>query len=109
MGCRLVSRARDRGESRGKKGVGRVRVKRWRKWRDPRGEACGGCVDELSQVNEHLLVRPEVGLRAQVRDSLEERGSLKGGQGIREDGVFKDYGASEQGGQVMSGSGLSHE
>ena len=32
---------------------------------------------------------PEAGLGAQVRDSFEEAGSLKGGQETREDGVFK--------------------
>jgi len=37
-----------------------------------------------------LLVRPEGSLTAQVRDSLEQTGSLMGGQGAREDGRLKE-------------------
>jgi len=47
----------------------------------PRGKTSGGGANELSQGNEQLLVRPDLGLGGQVRDSLEEAGSLKGGRG----------------------------
>jgi len=40
------------------------RVKSWSKWRHPWGEACVYGADEHSQVNKHLLVGPEVDLRA---------------------------------------------
>jgi len=47
----------------------------------PRGETSGGGANELSQGNEQLLVGPDWGLRSQVRDPLEEAGSLAGGGG----------------------------
>jgi len=45
----------------------------------PRRETGGSGADELSQRNEQLLVGPDRGLGAQVRDPLEEVGSLTGG------------------------------
>jgi len=59
------------------------------KRRHPRGETSGGGANELSQVNEQLLVGPDWGLRSQVRDPLEEAGSLAGGGGAGQDGVFE--------------------
>ena len=47
----------------------------------PRRETSGGGANELSQSNEQLLVGPDWGLRSQVRDPLEEAGSLAGGGG----------------------------
>jgi len=47
----------------------------------PRRETSGGGVNELSQGNKQLLVGPDWGLRSQVRDPLEEAGSLAGGGG----------------------------
>jgi len=64
-------------------------VKRQGKWGHPRRETCDNGADELSQVDKHLLVGPEQSLGAQIRDSLEQVGSLKGGQETGEDGVFK--------------------
>jgi len=57
--------------------------------RHPRGETSGGGADELSQSNEQLLVGPDWGLRSQVSDPLEEAGSLAGGGGAGQDGVFE--------------------
>ena len=59
--------------------------KRWH----PRGETSGGSANELSQGNEQLLVRPDWGLRSQVRDPLEEAGYLAGGGGAGQDGMFE--------------------
>jgi len=55
----------------------------------PWGKASGGGAYELSQGNEQLLVGPDLGLGGQVRDPLEEAGSLKGGRGAGQDGVFE--------------------
>jgi len=54
-----------------------------------RRETSGGGENELSQRNEQLLVGPDRGLRGQVRDRWEVAGSLMGGQGAREDGMFE--------------------
>ena len=54
-----------------------------------RRETGGSGADELSQRNEQLLVGPDGGLGAQVRDPLEEAGSLTGGGGAGQDGVFE--------------------
>jgi len=59
------------------------------KRRHPRWETSGGGADELSQPNEQLLVGPDRSLRGQVRDPLEEAGSLTGGGGAGQDGMFK--------------------
>jgi len=75
----------------------------------PRGKTSGGREDELSQGNEQLLVGPDWGLRSQVRDPLEEAGSLTGGGGAGQDGMFEGLRASEHIGQDVSASGLSHE
>ena len=56
---------------------------------NPRGENSGGGVNELSQGNEELLVGPDWGFRSQVRDPLEEAGSLTGGGGAGKDGMFE--------------------
>ena len=48
------------------------------KRRHPRGETSGGGANELSQRNEQLLVGPEWGFRSQIRDPLDEAGSLMG-------------------------------
>jgi len=55
----------------------------------PRGKTSGGGGNELSQGNQQLLVRPDLGLGGQVRDPLEEAGSLKGGRGAGQDSVFE--------------------
>ena len=55
----------------------------------PLRDTSGSGVDELSQRNEQLLVGPDRGLRSQVRDPLEEAGSLMGGGGAGQDGVFE--------------------
>jgi len=55
----------------------------------PRGETSGGGGNELSQGNEQLLVRPDWGLRSQVRNPLEEAGSLAGGGGAGQDCMFE--------------------
>jgi len=55
----------------------------------PRRETSGGGVDELSQRNEQLLVGPHRGLGSQVGDPLEEAGSLMGGGGAGQDGMFE--------------------
>jgi len=55
----------------------------------PRRETSGGGVDELSQRNEQLLVGPDKGLGSQVRDPLEAAGSLRGGGGAGQDGMFE--------------------
>jgi len=54
-----------------------------------RRETSGSDANELSQRNEQLLVRPDWGLRGQVRDHLEQAGSLMGGRGARNDGMFE--------------------
>jgi len=54
----------------------------------PRRETGGSGADELSQRNEQLLVGPDRGLRVQVRDPLEEAGSLTGSGGAGQDGMF---------------------
>jgi len=56
----------------------------------PQRETGGSGADELSQRNEQLLVGPDRGLGAQVRDPLEEAGSLTGGGGAGQDGMFED-------------------
>jgi len=53
-----------------------------------RETGCGGS-DELIQRNEQLLVGPDWGLRGQVRDLLEEAGSLTGRRGAGQDGMFE--------------------
>jgi len=53
-----------------------------------RDTSCSGA-NELSQRNEQLLVRPDWSLRGQVRDLLEEAGSLMGRRGAGKDGVFE--------------------
>jgi len=55
----------------------------------PGGETSGGSVNELSHGNELLLVGPDWGLRGQVRDPLEQAGSLVGGGGAGQDGMFE--------------------
>jgi len=55
----------------------------------PKRETSGSGADELSQGNEQLLVRPDWGFRSQVRDPLEEVGSLTGGGGAGQDGVLE--------------------
>ena len=55
----------------------------------PRGETSGGGANELSQGNEQLLVGPDWGHMSQVRDPLEEAGSLVGGGGAGQDGMFQ--------------------
>ena len=55
----------------------------------PRRETSGGGADELSQRNEQLMVGRDWGLGGQVRDPLEEAGSLKGGGGEGQDGMFE--------------------
>jgi len=55
----------------------------------PRRETSGGGANELSQGNEQLLVGPDRGPRSQVRDPLEEAGSLMGGGGAGQDGMFE--------------------
>jgi len=56
-------------------------VKRRNKRRHSGRETSGGGANELSQGNEQRLVGPDWGLRGQVRDPLEEAGSLTGGRG----------------------------
>jgi len=55
----------------------------------PRRETGGSGANELSQRNEQLLVGPDRGLWVQVRDPLEEAGSLIYGGGAGQDGVFE--------------------
>ena len=55
----------------------------------PRRETSGGGADELSQRNEQLLVGPGRGLGGQVGDTLGEAGSLTGGRGAGQDGMFE--------------------
>ena len=74
----LGSRARGSGQRGGEERIQAGGVKRQRKWGHSRGKSCGGGANELIQVNEYLMVRPERGLGAQVSDSLEEAGSLVG-------------------------------
>jgi len=51
----------------------------------PKRETGGGGANELSQRNEQLLVGPDWGLGGQVRDPLNEVGSLIGGGGAGQD------------------------
>jgi len=55
----------------------------------PRRETSDSGADELSQRNKQLLVGPDRGLGGQVRDPLEEAGSLTGGGGAGQDGMFE--------------------
>ena len=55
----------------------------------PRGETSSGGANELSQGNKQLLVGPDWGFWSQVRDPLEEAGSLTGGGGAGKDGMFE--------------------
>jgi len=64
------------------------------KWGHSRRETSGGGANELSQQNAQLLVRPDWRLRGQVRDPLEEAGSLMDGRGAGQDGMFKGLLAS---------------
>ena len=57
-----------------------------------RRETGGSGADELSQRDEQLLVGPDRGLGVQVRDPLEEVGSLTGGGGAGQDGMFEGLG-----------------
>ena len=67
-------------------------------WGHPRGETSGSGANELSQGDEHLLVGPNWGLRRQVRDTLEEAGSLTSGGGAGKDGMFEGlWGSGAQG------------
>jgi len=45
--------------------------------------------NELNQCNEQLLVGPDWGQGGQIRDPLEEAGSLMGRQGAEQEGVFE--------------------
>jgi len=60
-----------------------------RKRGHPWGKTSGGGANELSQGNDQLLVGPDLGLGGQVRDPLEEAGSLKGGREAGDNGVFE--------------------
>jgi len=73
-----------------------------------RREASGGSANELRKCNMQLLVRPDRGLCGQLRDLLEEAGSLMGRRGAGLDGLFDGLRASEYNGQHVSASGLSH-
>ena len=55
----------------------------------PRRETSGSGADELSQGMEQLLVGPDWSLGGQVRDTLEEAGSLTGGGRAGQDGMFE--------------------
>jgi len=59
------------------------------KYGHPRRETSGGGANELGQRNEQLLVGPDWGLGGQVRDPIEEAGSLMGEGGGRQDGMFE--------------------
>jgi len=72
-----------------KEGVCRGVVEGGCKRGHPRRETSGGGVDELSQGDKQLLVGPDRGLGGQVCDRLEEAGSLTGGGGAGEDGMFE--------------------
>ena len=52
-------------------------------------ETTGSGANELTQRDEQLLVGPDQSLRGQVRDPLEEAGTLTGGRGAGEDGMFE--------------------
>jgi len=54
-----------------------------------RRETSSSGANELSQRDEQLLVRPDRSLGGQVRDPLEEAGSLMGGQGAGKNGMFE--------------------
>jgi len=75
----LVSRARGGLGGRSKEGVWRGCVEGESKRGHPRRETSGGGANELSQSNEQLLVGPDQGLSGQIRDPLQEAGSLMGG------------------------------
>ena len=72
-----------------KEGVCRWVVEGGAKRGHPRRETSGGGADDLSKCNEELLVRPDWGLGGLVRDTLEEPGSLTGGGGAGQDGMFE--------------------
>jgi len=55
----------------------------------PRRETGGSSADELRQRNEQLLVGPDRGLGAQVRDPLKMAASLIGGGRGGQDGRFE--------------------
>jgi len=55
----------------------------------PRRETGSSGADELSQRNEQVLIGPDRDLGGQVRDPLEEAGSLTGGGGAGQDGVLE--------------------
>ena len=55
----------------------------------PQRETSGSGAEELSQRNEQLVVRPDRGLGGQVSDPLEGGGSLAGGGGAGQDGMFE--------------------
>jgi len=59
------------------------------KWGHSGRQTSGSGANELSQRHEQLLVRPDRSLKAQVRDPQEEAGSLMGGRGAGEDGMFQ--------------------
>ena len=54
-----------------------------------RRETSGSGANELSQRNEQLPVGPDWRPRGQVRDPLEEAGSLVGARGAGQDGMFQ--------------------
>jgi len=59
------------------------------KWGHPRRETSGSGANELSQRDGQLLVGPDQSLRGQVRDPLEKAGSLTGGRGAGQEGMFE--------------------
>jgi len=54
-----------------------------------RRETGGSDANELSQRDKQLLVGPDRSLRGQVRDPLEEAGSLMSRRGAGQDGMFE--------------------
>ena len=64
---------------RGKKRIGEGEGEATEGGGHPSGEPSGSGADELSKVDEDLLVGPEESLRAQVRNPLKEERSLRGG------------------------------
>jgi len=59
------------------------------KWRHSRRETSGSGANELNQRDEQRFVGLDRRLRGQVRDHLEEAGSLMGRRGAGEDGMFE--------------------
>ena len=57
------------------------------KWGHSGRETSGSGANEISERDEELLVGSDRSLRGQVRDPLEEAGSLTGGRGAGEDGM----------------------